>query len=144
MSVLADQVERRWDKAEGYTWLAHRRGGQQPAFGLGSLTRRRVRAADEFVLHCIVVPDEHMAGAAAEIVQALLAFGLHELKAERIIAYVSARNRWAAEVASRSGMRVTGSEGTTDVFSVEPGGRYVPDLDSEVVTGIGEILAIPR
>ncbi|MHB1595946.1 MAG: GNAT family N-acetyltransferase [Streptosporangiaceae bacterium] len=142
VSGFAEQVERWWDKAEGYTWLAHRRGGQQSAFGLGSLMR--VRGADEFVLHCLVVPDERMAGAAVEMVQALLAFGLHELKAERIIAYVSAKIGWAVEVATRSGMRVTGSEGSTYVFSVEAGCGHVPDLDSEVVTGIGEILAIPH
>ena len=115
-----------------------------PAIGYGELVRKATRGADQFVLHCAVLPDERRLDCAEAIVKAMLAFARNEVGAGQVSAHVAPPNRWAMEIMGRAGMRYSGT--------VESGGRHVhafsinlrdapPSAISQAVvtTGIGQI-----
>jgi hypothetical protein len=148
MPLIAADLGRQWDTGRGYSWLAYWRKGKHPAIGYGELVRKATRGADQFVLHCAVLPDERRLDCAEAIVKAMLAFARNEVGADQVSAHVAPPNRWAMEIMSRAGMRYSGA--------VESGGRHVhafsinlrdapPSAISQAVvtTGIGQILAVP-
>lgn len=143
----AARFDRLWNTGDGYNWMVYWRNAPQSPIGYCGLTRRQARGADEFVLHCAVSSDERVLGTAAEIVKAALAFTHNELNASNVFAPVSPANRWAAEVVSRSGMRPVDPfepgrrRGETFGISFRDDSSY--DLDQKVVTGIGQIMAVP-
>ena len=146
--VMAADVGRLWDTGRGYGWLAYWRKGRHSPIGYGGLARSRVRGADQLVLQCAVLPNEHRLDCAEAIVKAMLAFARNEVGADKVSAYVSLSNRWAERIMERAGMRYSGP--------IESAGRYVhefsvnlreassiPVSQEVVVTGIGQILAVP-
>lgn len=82
-----------------------------------------------------------------EIVKAVLAFGRNELRANRVFAQVLPDKAWGREVMNRSGMEhagLVGFDGSyAELFQVSFLNGSAYDLDQDVVTGIGQILAVP-
>jgi 8-oxo-dGTP pyrophosphatase MutT (NUDIX family) len=145
---FAAEFARLWETGGGYNWIAYWRKGRQSPIGHGGLVRRSLGGADQFLLQCAVLADERQVDAAEEIVKAILAFARHELGVDMVFACVSPPGRWAAEIMDRSGMRRKGSyqscDKSTDVYGISFLEDSSYDLDQEVVTGIGQILAIPN
>lgn len=148
MPVIVADLGRLWDAGSGYGWLAYCRRGRHPAVGYGGLARRKIHGADQLVLQCAVLPNERRLDYSEAIVKAMLAFARNEVGADQVSAYVSLSNRWAVEIMDRAGMRYSGP--------AESGGRQVrefsvnlhedpriPAGQEVVVTGIGQILAVP-
>lgn len=147
MSAIAVDLGHLWDTGHGYSWIAYWRKGQLPAIGYGELVERKIHGADQFILQCAVLPDGRRLDSAEVIVKAMLAFARNEIGANRVFACVSPPNRWATEVMGRAGMRYSGaveSDGRhLHVFSVNFHDTPPAAIDQEVVTGIGQILAVP-
>jgi 8-oxo-dGTP pyrophosphatase MutT (NUDIX family) len=148
LPVIAADPGCLWDAGRGYGWLAYWRKGRGPAIGYGGLARRRIRGADQLVLQCAVLPNERRMDCAEAIVKAMLAFARNEIGADQVSAYVSPSNRWAVEIMDSAGMRNSGpiESGSLHAheFSVNLHAAPPIPVDQEViVTGIGQILAVP-
>lgn len=148
MPVIAADLGRLWDVGRGYGWLAYWRKDRHPAIGYGGLVHRRLRGADQLVLQCAVLPNDRRLDCAEAIVKAMLAFARNEVGADQVSAYVSLSNRWAVEIMNRAGMRSSGpvESGAPHVheFSVNfRKGPPIPASQEVIVTGIGQILAVP-
>lgn len=148
LPAIADDLGCLWDAGRGYGWLAYWRTGRDPAIGYGRLARRRIGGADQLVLQCAVLPNERRLDCAEAIVKAMLAFARNEIGADQVSAYVSLSNRWAVEIMDRAGMRYSGPVGSgsrhvhefsVNLYEAPP----IPVGQEVIVTGIGQILAVP-
>lgn len=149
MPAIAADLGRLWDAGRGYGWLAYWREGPHPAIaGYGGLTRRKLHGADQLVLQCAVLPNERRLDSAEAIVKAMLAFALNEAGAAQVSAYVAPSNRWGVEIMNRAGMRYSGPAGpggpnvhefSVNLHETPP----IPVGEEVIVTGIGQILAVP-
>jgi len=145
---IAANLGRLWDTGRGYGWLAYWRKGGHSAIGYGGLVRRTTRGADQFVLQCAVLPGERRLDCAEAVVKVMLAFARNEVGVGQVSAYVSPSNRWAMEIMGRADMRYSGAVGSggrhLQVFSINFHNAPPSAVGQEVVTGIGQILAVPR
>ena len=145
---MADGFGRLWDSGLGYNWLAYQRDARQPVIGCGGVVYGQVNGADELVLQCSVSSDRHGLDSAEDIVKAVLAFARNELGAEQVFAFVQQRNHWTRDVLAGSGMvhfdTVQSTVGRADAFVIRFLDDRSYDLDPKVVTGIGQIMALPN
>jgi 8-oxo-dGTP pyrophosphatase MutT (NUDIX family) len=145
---VAESFDGLWDTGLGYNWVAYRREARQPVIGFGGIISSEINGAEQLVLQCSVSSGQQDLDSAVDIVKAVLTFTRNELRAERVFAYVQRSNPWARDVLARSGM--------VHCDTVQYGGRSAEafvmrfvddrsyDLAPEVVTGIGQIMAVPR
>jgi 8-oxo-dGTP pyrophosphatase MutT (NUDIX family) len=138
-----------WDTGAGHWWLFYHRNNQSSSeiIGYGGLSRELLDGRYELMLHCTVPTKGPLPDPAGQIIKAALAFAHNELHAGRVTAYTAPDNTWAHEVLQRIGMRPS-TEVHADSQSPERydislarGSSY--DLEQKVVTGIGQILAVP-
>lgn len=147
VSAVAAALGESWDLGRGYCWIAYSRKAPGPALGYGGLMRTPIRGSEQLMLQCAVPPGRRQVDSAAEIVKAVLAFARNELRAESVFARVMPGNRWAREVMDQSGMEHAGVDFGKDyaeLFQVNFLGASPYALDHDEVTGIGQILAVPR
>jgi len=138
-----------WDTGAGYWWLFFRRNNQPQAeiIGYGGLSRELLDGRDELMLHCTVPAKDSPPDSAGQIIKAVLAFARNELQASRVTACTAPDNAWAHNVLQRLGMRPRGELRANDQsrrqydISLASGSSY--DLEQKVITGIGQILAVP-
>ncbi len=145
---IAAGFGRLWDAGLGYNWLAYRRDVRQPAIGYGGVVHGQVNGTDQLFLQCSVLSSGQGFDSAADIVKAILAFTRNELGAEQVFVYVQPRNRWARDVLTRSGMvhsdMVRSANGYLEAFVFRFLDDTSYDLDPQVVTGVGQIMTVPR
>lgn len=138
-----------WDTGRGYWWLFYRRDDQSPSeiIGYGGLSRELLDGREDLMLHCTVPASCSLPDSAGQITKAALAFAHKELHASRVTACTAPDNAWAHSVLERLGMRRCGefrADGQSrQRYDISLAGGSSYDLEQKVVTGIGQILAVP-
>ncbi len=138
-----------WDTGRGYWWLFHRRDDQSPPeiIGYGGLSRECLDGREELMLHCTVPAGGSLPDPGGQIAKAVLAFAHNELRADSVTACIAPGNAWARDVLERLGMRHHGElrsdSGTRERYDICLARESSYDLEQKVVTGIGQILAVP-
>jgi hypothetical protein len=136
-----------WDLDRGYSWLAYSRKAPGPALGFGMLSRTLLHGREQLVLQCVVPWGSRRVESATEIVKTVLAFARNDLGADRVYACLTPGSHWAREVMERSSMKYAGvvqlSKKDAELFQVSFLDHSPYDLDQDVITGIGQILAVP-
>jgi 8-oxo-dGTP pyrophosphatase MutT (NUDIX family) len=135
-----------WEFGRAYSWLAYSRRTPGRAVGSGGLVRTMIRGSQHLALECTVRSGPQQLEVAVEIVNAALAFAHHELHADEVYARVAPPTRIAREVMARCGMEHVGAESSggrrAELFRVRSLDEPRFDFDQDVVTGIGQILAV--